>query len=274
MTEKVMLEYQAMSLPQLQILSNQSLDVQRLNTFYDGTIIIFHDAESLDNLKVNQLLGSSIKLIKEYVKADQSAVKKDVNVILDSKVPGGKLMLAPTGPLLRDQDDVRRYAEAASRSIRRVKAMGSIKRPLLILQPPPFDKMEESIALEFGRFYEVAALAALAETHELLEAREASPELMGRALESLDIVVDGISTEILTEKIDLIQAIETGRRLARDIGGSDPERMTAIKAAEAIITFMKAFENVKVTVIEDQETLKREYPLLAAVARASEHGIT
>jgi leucyl aminopeptidase len=261
-----------MQLPELQLLPGEQLSTSQLCN-YDGTIIVFHDPESLAQLKVAKTLGSSITLLSEFLKLDQSAGRKEVNVIINSAVPGGKLIIAPTGQLLRDQDDVRRYAEATRRAISRAKATGSIKRPLLVLQPPPLERMEEPVRAEFSRYYEVATLAALAEMHEPLEARESLPELKDKKFQALHVVLaEETAIESVAEKIAFLQAIEIGRRLARDIGGADPERMTSIRAAEAVKSFMSEFNNISVSIIDDMEILKREYPLLAAVARASEHG--
>lgn len=62
--------------------------------------------------------------------------------------------------------------------------------------------------------------------------------------------------------------IESGRNVARDIGGGDPERMTAIKVLDYVT---KSFLNssIKLSSISDPGVFVREYPLYAAVNRCA-----
>lgn len=55
-----------------------------------------------------------------------------------------------------------------------------------------------------------------------------------------------------------------------DIGSPDPERMSPINVTKYIkeVAF-KDVDNVKISVIEDLEVIKKEYPLAHAVTRAS-----
>lgn len=58
------------------------------------------------------------------------------------------------------------------------------------------------------------------------------------------------------------------RLVARDIGGSDPERMAPPRVAEYV---RKVFEGsqVRVEVVEDDATLQKEFPLFSAVNRCA-----
>jgi leucyl aminopeptidase len=58
------------------------------------------------------------------------------------------------------------------------------------------------------------------------------------------------------------------RSVARDIGGSDPERMAPRKVEEYIREVFKN-TNIKMEVISDPVLLKQEYPLFVAVDRAA-----
>lgn len=72
-----------------------------------------------------------------------------------------------------------------------------------------------------------------------------------------------------SEKVLAIaNAIEQGRYVARDIGGSDPERMSPAKVAQYC---EQAFANtgIKVQVISDKATIESQYPCLGAVNRGS-----
>ena len=69
--------------------------------------------------------------------------------------------------------------------------------------------------------------------------------------------------------VKIVTAIEEGRRLARDIGGGDPERMTPKRSAEYLLNAFNNVPNIKIHLIDDNETLLAQYPLLHAVARCS-----
>lgn len=66
--------------------------------------------------------------------------------------------------------------------------------------------------------------------------------------------------------LEIAFAIEEGRRISRDIGGSDPERMSAPNIADFIQSEFGHVPNVSVKV--DNVTTK-EYPLMAAVNRGA-----
>ncbi len=63
-------------------------------------------------------------------------------------------------------------------------------------------------------------------------------------------------------------AIEKGRVVAKDIGGSDPERMAAPRVEEYVLEAFKGTK-VKVEVMKSQDFFKREYPCMAAVDRCA-----
>ena len=63
-------------------------------------------------------------------------------------------------------------------------------------------------------------------------------------------------------------AIERGRIVCRDIGGSDPERTAAPRVEEYIREYF-AGSSVKVEVVQGQKTFEAEYPCLAAVNRCA-----
>uniref|UniRef100_A0A673G9R5 Putative aminopeptidase W07G4.4 n=1 Tax=Sinocyclocheilus rhinocerous TaxID=307959 RepID=A0A673G9R5_9TELE len=67
---------------------------------------------------------------------------------------------------------------------------------------------------------------------------------------------------------ELATALESGRLVYRDIGGSDPERMAAPRVAEYVQAVFKD-SPVTVTVVSNLNTLEKEYPCLAAVNRCA-----
>jgi leucyl aminopeptidase len=60
------------------------------------------------------------------------------------------------------------------------------------------------------------------------------------------------------------------RTITRDVGDADPERMAPPKVAEYIVDAFKG-GNVKVKVEADQDVIKKEYPMMAAVSRATKN---
>lgn len=95
-----------------------------------------------------------------------------------------------------------------------------------------------------------------------IQLREDVPQKSQR-ISSLSVLIDSPKAE---EIIKEALVLESGRLIARDIGVGDPERM-APPRVEAYIKPL--FSNLKVTVINDVETLNKEYPLFAAVNRAA-----
>lgn len=171
---------------------------------------------------------------------------------------GGRVIVAPTGPLDRDYDDVRRFSDAARAGVERAREAGAY-RPLLLLAPCP-------VEARYAQAMEAVCLGALAALWAPLEAREALGEEKSEPVSSLGVAlsVGGDTTRVCT----VVEAIERGRRLARDIGGSEPERMRPEKVAELCASTFSGGP-VKVTIIRELNRLRAEYPLLMAVARAS-----
>lgn len=188
---------------------------------------------------------------------DQSA-KSQVRLGHAPDLPGGRLILAPTGDLEGDVDDVREIGRAAKKGLARAVEAGA-RNPLLVLGDLPAGE-------DYTRAYEVAILEALGGIWQPLEARESLGEekvepLVGLGVVSLD------KGRPLPDPAHLV-ALEEGRRFARDLGGSNPERMSPPHFAESCVL---AFQDtpVQVEVVSDPEVLRQQYPLLHAVARAS-----
>jgi leucyl aminopeptidase len=161
--------------------------------------------------------------------------------------PGGRVVLAPMGPLTDDTEDVRAVAEATSAAASRAVDAGA-RRLLVSVTAPPRPKLAKSL--------DVAALAALGTAWSPLEAREAGASPPG--LEAVGVL--GLSPE----RVERASAIEIGRALCRDITGTEPERMAPLAVA-ALCEEAFAGTGVKVEVDRDPQG----YPLLMAVARAS-----
>jgi leucyl aminopeptidase len=182
----------------------------------------------------------------------------EVSLIAADGLAGGRLILAPTGPIGRDQDDVRRFADAAVLGLRRARDAGA-RRPLCIVAGQPDDPL-------FAATGPVSALAALGALWEPLEAREA---LGAAAVEPVVEIGFGLSGGSFSARdAAWAEAVEAGLRLARDLAGTEPERMAPPRFAAYCVDAFRGLP-VDVEVVDDPAVIAREYPLAAAVARAS-----
>lgn len=151
--------------------------------------------------------------VRQVMEVDRTAAST-TRLIATPGAPGRRLILAPTGPLSRDQDDVRRVGDAAVEGMRLARDAGAI-RPVLLLRGVP-------LTGRYERAVEVAALAALGGLWEPLEAREALGEAECEPVVEVGIVVpEGADGARIAE---VVSAVERGRRLARDLCGTQPER--------------------------------------------------
>ncbi|PVD31088.1 hypothetical protein C0Q70_10366 [Pomacea canaliculata] len=216
---------------------------------YDGVVVVT-DSPS----KLTGSLKSLGEAIDNYGKKDQDYTKS-VNLIQTDAVPSQRLIFSPTGPLNRDYDDVRRFTDASVKGIKRALSAGC-KKPLLVC---PAEAL-------FSKARVVSILGALSALYVPLEIREDCEDRKQKA-EALGIFVDG-DWSSWKQDIARAEALEKGRIVTRDIGGSDPERMAAPRIAEYVQSIFKD-TCIKVTVTDDIPTLKKEFPLLAAVNRAA-----
>ncbi|MFN3202387.1 MAG: leucyl aminopeptidase family protein [Bradymonadia bacterium] len=199
-----------------------------------------------------------VQALIDSAAAVDARVGQAVVLIPSAKLPGGRLVVAPTGNLDRDYDDVRRFADAARAGITRAREAGA-RRPLFVIGEAPEDE-------DFTRAAEAACLGALAGLWAPLEAREALGEDKSEPVASMGVALASGGDPAAV--CSLVESFEAGRRLARDIGGSEPERMRPEKVAELCASTFSGGP-VKVTIIREVGRLREEYPLLMAVARAS-----
>lgn len=209
---------------------------------YDGIVLV---TDSLEKLQGN--LSPLQAPLKEQASFDESLLKDGACVKVD--LPAARLVFAPTGPLERDQDDVRRFADAAVAGIKRALKVG-MKRPLLVRASDQAFPQADLVTL----------LGALHALYVPLEIREDVPTKASKAT-----VLGYVGS---SKTVQLALALESGRSVARDIGGSDPERM-APPRVEEYVKKVFAGSKVKVDVVSEDATLCREFPLFSAVNRCA-----
>ena len=120
---------------------------------HDALIIIGDDFSSLADASLSQAISAQ--------QAVDARIGKQVTLlVIDSK----RVILAPTGPLNRDYDDVRRYFDAAKQGVLEAKASGSTQPAILLANVNQDSRYKHAL--------EVAYLGACQALWQPLEARE------------------------------------------------------------------------------------------------------
>lgn len=253
----------SLSLPDIKLHSVSADSLKSLSE-YDGVIAIFTEKEALKSLMPSA---------QSFIEKDQD-FGSSLQVLIDSNVPGGRILLAPTGSLDGDFDDARRFSDIAQKAAKRAIAAG-IKSPLFYFADPPTSSPGAwtfNGEDDYSRFVEVTLLGALAGSFDPIDVREHHERVKKeyKTLSSIGIALPqgfkGDENQILKS----VEAIEAGRRVAKDIGSPNPERMSPINIAKYIQeSAFKGVDNIKINIIEDIDTIEKEYPLAHAVTRAS-----
>ncbi|WP_105213347.1 M17 family metallopeptidase [Pseudoalteromonas sp. T1lg22] len=220
------------------------LDAANAQGQFDALIIISANLDSVPQPYLDQVRQSS---------AVDSRIGKQCTLLVSEAAPGQRLIIAPTGPLTRDYDDVRRVFAAAKAGIELAKQAGAVKPALYV------SGISELAGYEFAS--EVAFLGANQALWQPLEAREYHGEAIS-PIQAIGVV--GADDEQLKQ----MNAVAAGQSAARDLCGTEPERMAPPRFADYCV---ELFKNTKVTteVISDIATIDKDYPLLSTVARAS-----
>lgn len=222
-------------------IARQAAALNALSTDVDGLILISPSLSSLpaEYAHIAELAAIDGRLGKETV------------LLLNEQSPGKRLVVAPTGPISRDYDDVRRYFDAAKKAILEITKAGALNPAIAVFGSD-------------GQLYQhalsVAYLGACQALWQPLEAREHHGEEKIEPVQSITLIGE--------VDIDYVNAVAKGQYLARDLCGTEPERMAPPRFAE-YCEMAFAGSNVSVEVISDLATIDKTYPMLSAVARAS-----
>ncbi|WP_299803800.1 leucyl aminopeptidase family protein [uncultured Shewanella sp.] len=209
---------------------------------WDALVVVTADLESLQFDEIVMLANHGQKIDKR--------VGQSPTLLFAPGMAGGRLIIAPVKKADDDYQDVRVFADAARQGIKLAKDAGA-KRPLLIVNNLAEQRYQNAA--------QVAALACGQELWQALELREAGAG--DQPLEAIGLLSDKKSAVALT-------AIEAGRVLARDLCGTEPERMSAPAFADYCIEALQD-SGLLMSVVEDRDILERDYPLLCAVGRSS-----
>ncbi|OLF73525.1 peptidase M17 [Pseudoalteromonas haloplanktis] len=209
---------------------------------HDALIIISDDFSHIPNTPLRDAILNQAQV--------DSRIGNQVTLLV---VAGKRVVIAPTGPLNRDYDDVRRYFDAAKLAINEAKASGSVN-PAIYLPALNTDS-------RYQHALEVAYLGACQALWQPLEARE----FHGHGIEPVTQI--GL-IDANEQTIKAVNALAAGQYAARDLCGTEPERMAPPRFADYC---SELFNNsaVSVDVIDDLAAIDKHYPMLSTVARAS-----
>lgn len=235
---------------------------------YDAVVLIFTPPELAAAESLLRHFPAEARQAVENLQQKDNAAKSGVSFLTTDSIPAGRLVVSPSGPLNRDEDDVRRLSDAALAGVKRALDSGA-RKPLLVaptrLLLPGFEDALLS-----------STLGALHATYMPLEVREAKAKFGSEGTKEmtkadlLGIFVEKDAEMWRNGVVELARAIESGRIVARDIGGSDPERMAAPRVAEYVANiFADEKTKVKVKIISDRAEFERSYPCYAAVDRSA-----
>ena len=213
-------------------------DISSNSSAFDAVILVSPNATFSES--------NVIDLALKNASSFDQRVGKEALLIAAPELAGGRLVFAPTGSLKNDYDDVRNFADAAKAAIAIAKDAGS-KNPAIIVDGAP-----ETKDYQFAK--EAAYLGACQGLWQPLEARQDLDE----DLEPIQSI--GIYDPNNTVDIDYIAAAESGRRLGRDLCGTEPERMAPIGFANYCVEAF-AGTDIKVNVIADREVLEKSFPV-------------
>ncbi|RUO78286.1 leucyl aminopeptidase family protein [Pseudidiomarina taiwanensis] len=228
-----------MAFPQVEIFASYS---EALAQDFDAVVLLGDF-----NQHIPAEFSDSVKQARQF---DQRLGQHPILVAAD--VAGGRLICAPTGDLSNDYADARSISSAAADAAKLCSAAG-VKAPLLVVFGVPEQaQFSQAEALAYWGFCQAV--------YQPLEAREAYGEEELEPITRIGLIA-AVDAQWLT-------AVEAGKRVARDLAGTEPERMAPKQFAEYCQQVF-AGTPVQVTVIDDIPTLQRDYPLLMSVARAS-----
>lgn len=176
-------------------------------------------------------------------------------------VDGQRVIFAYTGPLNRDCDDARRISTCVTAAVTRAKKAGASK-PFLVL-PGAID------VPGFEKATLIGLIAALGALYVPLSVRVSKGEETVEPITTIYFTAVGTPAAEAETLAGQAYAIELGKRVARDIGGADPEAGCPLLLAAYITKTFAGVEGVTVSVEADPAVIAAEYPCAAAVARCS-----
>jgi len=209
-----------------------------------------------------------LKLRQEHDKQVNS------NISVDFHADSNRLTLFKSvGNLKNDTDDPRVFFENANKLMQR--AIGSGKTNIALVSSIPEEIKNRNSSgwikssevsdtfKEYSEFKSCALAGALEATYVNLEKRE--------RVEYKNVVINIFAHGMSEKEISRCDVTEEAQAIARDLGGSDPERMAPPRMVEYTEKKFSELSNVKVSVISDQDEISREFPAFQCVNRCTKN---
>lgn len=233
---------------ELKLYDNIFIETNLSSDDYDAVILILYPVElQVPNPRQIGSFLDRISIVDKHI-------HKAVTVWNCDYVSGGRLILSPTGKIT-PYHDASVVKEAAYKGMTRALEAGA-KQPLLVVQ--------NNVAFPDGQL--VAILGAFEALYVPLQMREREdPKNFNR----VGVHAYEKRSEDFEKVVRNAIALEKARIFTRDIGGGDPERMAPQKIVEYVKESFQGNSNIAINVIDDETIIAKDYPLLAAVARAS-----
>ncbi|KAI8970779.1 hypothetical protein BDB01DRAFT_839886 [Pilobolus umbonatus] len=254
-----------MDLPDLRFYASDDVVSVYTESEYDGLILFFSDKQDL---------VSKIPSVSKHFALDATFGDSIQLVIPDDGLPAERVLIVPTGSLDNDFDDARRFRDAAFEAGVKALKIGMTRCLVSFCTEPTTGSLSWSFSetqTDYQHFLPVTVLGLLEASFEPVDVRQ-HYELTQKkvpTLAHLGFMTTSVPEENFGELMQSIRAIEAGRRVARDIGNPDPEIMAPKNIVKYILQQFESIDNVKVTVIDELDVIKKEYPLAHAVTRAS-----
>ncbi|KAG2232044.1 hypothetical protein BDF21DRAFT_360987 [Thamnidium elegans] len=253
-----------MSLPKLNFITQQDAST---STVFDGAIILFSDKNALVDL---------IPSAKRWSELDASFGDSVQLLVPEDRIPSQRVIISPVGSLHDDFDDVRRYKDAGFAAGQRALKAGITSPVIYFADTPSTQGTQSNLHWTFNdtddyeEYLSVTVLGFLEAAFDPIDARTHFKKINqpAAAFTSLNLV-SPVQISNQDEFENKIIAIESGRRIAKDIGSPDPEIMSPENIVKYIRSHFQDDSCIQIKVIEDIETIKKEYPLAHAVTRAS-----
>uniref|UniRef100_A0A0N5CF33 CYTOSOL_AP domain-containing protein n=1 Tax=Strongyloides papillosus TaxID=174720 RepID=A0A0N5CF33_STREA len=220
---------------------------------FDGIVIVSH---SIELVRKHSQLCKIYENLVEYSAENKSINTASAHFILlpfDS-FPIRRLIYSNVGSIDEDFDDVRKYKTAAINGIDMAISSGMKNVVLITLSDGTFQQANL-----------VSAFGALHCTYVPLTVRERNFKHQ-ISLESLNVFVDEKENSNLDK---ILKAFLISLTVCRDVGDSDPIRMTPLKVGKYMQDLFDEKSSVKIKNITDLNIIERDYPLMFAVNRSA-----
>ncbi|CEF61291.1 Dipeptidase B [Strongyloides ratti] len=220
---------------------------------FDGIVIVSH---SIELVRKHSHLEKIYENLVEYSLENKCINTPSAHFILlpFDLFPIRRLIYSNVGSIDEDFDDVRKYKTAAINGIEMAISSG-MKNVVLI-------------TLSDGTFQQANLISAIGAIHPIylpLTIRERNLKHQ-KILESLNVFVNE-KEKINFEKI--LNAFSVSLAVCRDVGDSDPIRMTPLKVGKYMKDLFDETSSVKIKNITDLDIIEKDYPLMFAVNRSA-----